>query len=1167
MTFKRHIYLFLALIMMVYAFPVNAGASYEDDNNYLSYMESDFQCLEPDDQCLEPDDQYLEPDDQWLELDAQWLESDVQCLEPDDQCMEPDALYAASEVQNIENDDQNATTDTQYMSLDIQSMAVGIHRYTVVVLDRSGSMYGAPLAAMKRSAVLFCEQVLRAEGDNYVAVVTYDTSVATVSDFSSDINWLSQRINNISLGGSTSMNAGLVSADSMLAEVPEGPDIVKNILLLSDGLPNMGPSISSGKYSTSDYSSYAYANAVYNTACALHEKGYNLYTLGFFHSLLGDTLSFARRFMDDLQNAGYYDVVNPDDLEFVFGEIADDIISESGHIIVIPGILGSELENTDDNNVIWLKKTSSSVKDLKILSMDDKGNPLYSNVQAKKDGYGTVQVVNGTYKEMIQKLEKEYGENKVHYFAYDWRMDNRYNAVKLEEYINKDLKKAGKVTLVAHSMGGLIVSQYIANGNANKIDKLITIGTPYYGSPKVPYVFATGKMLPLGLADKALKALAPYMATAYQLLPYKNIYHYMATNTVKSGLFGDKLSYDYVLDEHGYIKNNLPMKDINEQTVSPGVKASFLKNAVDFMDGIYKSDFSIHDVDSYVIVGKEQSTIHTTLFDSNGGYVKDFEYKSGDGTVPLWSATMHDSIDEDRLFSYKDSHTGLVSNQKVIKKIIELINNKTVDNDSDPADNNRRIVIRVACPVDVTVSHPLYGSLSSSDIESDVEWGTVYLAGEDDEIKIFAIDDGSDEYEIYIEGNGYGEMDLTIRYFDADYNFLYENYLNNVSVTTNTKAFASTDPENAVLLIDENGDGEYEVVSLNLHVNEDAQFAITANATAGGSTIGSGVYKYGETVVIKAIPDQAYVFAGWFENDIIIEGAGAEYMMIVTAERDIQARFNHDAVKETDVAHKESGVVNKKSVGSNTSFSTKVKDNQNNDSVAVNAQPQPEINDDAAQASHSAQGDAGQATLSPRSDAAADYARELYKLGLFLGTGKDPGGEPIFDLDQPVDRIQALTLVIRLLGEEKSAMAYGGPNPFIDVPGWGTIYAAYGYATGLTVGVDFEHTLFAADRLITLQEFSAFVLRTLGYYEKNGDFNYENAIDKAMEVGLYTKDDLDELTGEKFLRGNAVTIMIKALQVNVNGADGVTLIEKLAKNGVFSLDDANAFLDNVRTIG
>ncbi|GAC42136.1 stalk domain-containing protein [Paenibacillus popilliae] len=200
--------------------------------------------------------------------------------------------------------------------------------YTVLVLDRSGSMYGKPLDALKKAAVKFCNDVLKAEGEHYVAVVTYGTDATVVCNFTTDYTALQTSINGIYEAGISNTNQGLVEADNLLSSIANETGTIKNILLLSDGLPNMGEHTYLGRYTYSDHYLYQFANAVYNTVPK--GKGYYIYSLGFFHNLDGSELAFARRFMNDLQNVGYHDVVNPDDLEIAFEDIAEDITTFSG---------------------------------------------------------------------------------------------------------------------------------------------------------------------------------------------------------------------------------------------------------------------------------------------------------------------------------------------------------------------------------------------------------------------------------------------------------------------------------------------------------------------------------------------------------------------------------------------------------------------------------------------------------------------------------------------------------------------------------------------------------------------------------------------------------------------------------------------------------------------
>jgi len=205
-----------------------------------------------------------------------------------------------------------------------------ITRYTVLVLDVSGSMAGLPLSTLKSAVHKFCEDILKAKGDNYVAVITYAASAKLLSDFTNDIERLKSGINSLSASGDTNMNDGLQMADSLLNSIPEDEGVIKNILLFSDGLPNRGSTSSEGPYSSSEYTDYRYANAVYKTAEAIKNKGYSLYTIGFFHLLSGKNLSFARKFMEDLQNEGYYNITSIEELEFVFEKVLDKIQKITG---------------------------------------------------------------------------------------------------------------------------------------------------------------------------------------------------------------------------------------------------------------------------------------------------------------------------------------------------------------------------------------------------------------------------------------------------------------------------------------------------------------------------------------------------------------------------------------------------------------------------------------------------------------------------------------------------------------------------------------------------------------------------------------------------------------------------------------------------------------------
>ena len=84
---------------------------------------------------------------------------------------------------------------------------------------------------------------------------------------------------------------------------------------------------------------------------------------------------------------------------------------------------------------------------------------------------------------------------------------------------------------------------------------------------------------------------------------------------------------------------------------------------------------------------------------------------------------------------------------------------------------------------------------------------------------------------------------------------------------------------------------------------------------------------------------------------------------------------------------------------------------------------------------------------------AQEAAQTLYELGLFQGTGTDAAGKPAFDLERAPSRAEAVTMLVRLLGKEREALAGDWNTPFTDVADWAKPYVGYAYANGLTAGV------------------------------------------------------------------------------------------------------------------
>ena len=156
-------------------------------------------------------------------------------------------------------------------------------------------------------------------------------------------------------------------------------------------------------------------------------------------------------------------------------------------------------------------------------------------------------------------------------------------------------------------------------------------------------------------------------------------------------------------------------------------------------------------------------------------------------------------------------------------------------------------------------------------------------------------------------------------------------------------------------------------------------------------------------------------------------------------------------------------------------------------------------------------------------------AEALKYLNLFRGSDKG------FELDRAPTRMEAVIMLIRLLGQEYEI--YGDENgnpyvhPFTDAPVWqdANDYLGYAYATGLTKGK--TETTFDPNSPASLREVMTMTLRALGYVDTDEAKMWDIWETKAAEIGL-TADKSGEFT-----RGDAVMLYWNALYCKTNASE------------------------------
>lgn len=157
------------------------------------------------------------------------------------------------------------------------------------------------------------------------------------------------------------------------------------------------------------------------------------------------------------------------------------------------------------------------------------------------DAIEPAQVVAGrvfpVYDDLVKALRHELSQQAdqptpVFAFPYDWRMDVALTAVRLRSFVEEVLARTRllkhygngselKVDLVGHSMGGLVICEYLAQfGRRADVGKVVTIGTPYLGSVEAIVKIATGLSLLTGGEPKERERETARVTPAlYQLFP------------------------------------------------------------------------------------------------------------------------------------------------------------------------------------------------------------------------------------------------------------------------------------------------------------------------------------------------------------------------------------------------------------------------------------------------------------------------------------------------------------------------------------------------------------------------------------------------------------------------------------------------------------------------
>jgi CHAT domain-containing protein len=344
---------------------------------------------------------------------------------------------------------------------------------------------------------------------------------------------------------------------------------------------------------------------------------------------------------------------------FDYGSYKRDTVSGQRPIaLVIPGIMGS---NLGDPKKVGKKDELLWINYWRFLTGDLVGMALDPTTETKLSPHSLIKT---SYGELGEKLEETYD---VVTFEFDWRIPLKVSAARFEKKIGELIAHKQPIKIVAHSMGGVLVRDFIVYHperwqelNTSVGFKAVFLGSPLGGSYRIPYVlFGKDSMIKLlGKIDikhstKELLSVFCNFHGILNLLPMRN-------NTSLHD-FSDRRLWEKMRAASG-----------DDSWPIPSVEAlkEFAEHQKMVLDKVDKIDYSNI---TYIAGQSGKKSFTISNLDIDNGELVFYATNAGDESVTWMSGIPKGLHDKNQVYYANVTHGGLSNERNIFAAIEELM--------------------------------------------------------------------------------------------------------------------------------------------------------------------------------------------------------------------------------------------------------------------------------------------------------------------------------------------------------------------------------------------------------------------------------------------------------------------------------------------------------------